>query len=109
MGHLNSQQKNVSRRKFIKNTGKITLATTLTPKLIPNVHAAENNTINIALVGCGGRGSGAASNAMSVKNGPIKMVAMADVFEDRLKLSYKSLKKIHPELVDVPEEQKFLG
>ncbi len=109
MGLTNSQKKHVSRRKFIKNTGKITLATTLTPKLIPNVHAAENNTINVALVGCGGRGSGAASNAMSVKNGPIKMVAMADVFEDRLKLSYKSLKKIHPELVDVPEEQKFLG
>jgi predicted dehydrogenase len=109
MGLTNSQQKHVSRRKFIKNTGKITLATTLTPKLFPNVHAAENNTVNIALVGCGGRGSGAAANAMKVKNGPIKMVAMADVFEERLKLSHKSLKRIFPDQVDVPEDQKFLG
>jgi len=104
-----SKQKPLSRRKFIKNTGKITVASALTAKLIPNVYAAENNTIKVALVGCGGRGSGAASNAMSVKNGPIKLVAMADVFEERLKDSFKNLKKYHPEQVDVPEEHKFTG
>ena len=49
--------------------------------VIPAVHAAEDNTIQVALVGCGGRGTGAAANALSVKNGPIKLVAMADVFE----------------------------
>ena len=105
----NSQKKPVSRRKFIKNTGKITLTTALTPGIIQHVHAAENNTINVALVGCGGRGAGAASNALSVKNGPIKLVAMADVFEDRIKRSYDGLKKIHPEQIDVPEDQKFIG
>jgi predicted dehydrogenase len=105
----NSQQKPLSRRKFIKNTGKLTLTSALTAKLFPYVHAAENNTIKVALVGCGGRGSGAASNAMSVKNGPIKLVAMADVFEERLKSSFDNLKKIHPDQVDVPEERKFIG
>ena len=45
---------------------------------LPHVHAAENNTIQVALVGCGGRGTGAAINALSVKNGPTKLVAMAD-------------------------------
>jgi predicted dehydrogenase len=105
----NLEQKPLSRREFIKNTGKITVASALTAGLIPNVYAAENNTIKVALVGCGGRGSGAASNAMSVKNGPIKLVAMADVFEERMKISYDNLKKIHPEQVDVPEERKFIG
>ena len=105
----NLQQKPLSRRKFIKNTGKISVASALTAKFIPYVHAAENNTIKVALVGCGGRGSGAASNAMSVKNGPIKLVALADVFEERIKRSYDNLKKIHPEQVDVPEEYKFIG
>ena len=60
---------------------------------IPRVHAAENNTIQLALVGCGGRGTGAAGNALSVKNGPIKLVAMADVFDDRLNGSYKALEE----------------
>ncbi len=102
-------EKAFSRRDFLKSTGKFTVASALTAGFIPNVYAAEDNTIKVALVGCGGRGSGAASNAMLVKNGPIKLVAMADVFEDRLKSSYKNLKKIHPEQVEVPEEQKFVG
>jgi predicted dehydrogenase len=102
-------EKPLSRRKFIKNTGKFTLTTALATGFIPNVYPMENNTIQVALVGCGGRGSGAASNAMSVKNGPIKLVAMADIFDDRLKSSYDNLKKLHPEQMDVPEDQKFIG
>lgn len=105
----NSQQKPLSRREFLKDTGKITVTSALAAGLIPYVHAMENNTINVALVGCGGRGAGAASDAMSVKNGPIKLVAMADVFEERVKRSYDSLIKIHPKQVDVPEERKFIG
>ena len=46
------------------------------------MYAGENNTIQMALVGCGGRGTGAAANALSVKRGPVKLVAMADVFEN---------------------------
>ena len=56
-----------------------------------SVHAGENNTIQVALVGCGGRGTGAAANALSTKSGPIKLVAMADVFDDRLDDSYDEL------------------
>ena len=58
--------------------------------IVATVHAAENNTIQVALVGCGGRGTGAADNALSTKNGPIKLVAMADVFPDRLNGSYEN-------------------
>ena len=47
----------------------------------PHVHVAENNTIRLALIGCGGRGSGAVANAMRSAHGPVKLVAMADVVE----------------------------
>ena len=100
-----------SRREFIKNTGKIAAASALAGVAIPHVHAAENNTIQVALVGCGGRGTGAAADALSVKNGPIKLVAMADVFEHRLKGSFDALKrsKEFGKLVEVPEDRKFIG
>jgi NAD(P)H-hydrate repair Nnr-like enzyme with NAD(P)H-hydrate epimerase domain len=73
----------LSRRELMKTAGGIAAASALAGA-IPLVHAGESNTIQVALVGCGGRGGGAAVNALSVKNGPIKLVAMADVFKDRL-------------------------
>ena len=73
-----------SRREFLKTTGSIAAASAVLGAAVPRVHAAENNTINVALIGCGGRGTGAAVDAMSVDQGPVKLVAMADVFEDRL-------------------------
>jgi predicted dehydrogenase len=100
--------KTTSRREFLKNTGRIAAASALGAGF-PRFHAAHNNTIKIALVGCGGRGTGAASNALSVKNGPIKLVAMADVFENRLARSYKNLTERHAEQVDVPEDCRFIG
>ncbi|MFO0817082.1 MAG: Gfo/Idh/MocA family oxidoreductase [Pirellulales bacterium] len=98
-----------SRREFINNTGRIAAATSLVGALVPRVHAAGDETIQVALVGCGGRGTGAASNALSVKNGPIKLVAMADVFENRLKVSHQSLQQHFGERVDVPEDRRFIG
>jgi len=107
---MNTQKKQAqSRREFIKETGKITLTSALAPVLIPDVYAAEDNTIKVALIGCGGRGAGAASDAMSVENGPIKLVALADIFEDRIKRTYDSLKDIHADQVDVPQDHKFIG
>src|SRR6266516_3704166 len=104
-----AQDNRTSRREFLKSTGRIAAASALAGAAIPYVHAAENNTIQVALVGCGGRGTGAAANALAVKNGPIKLVAMADVFEQRLKTSYKAVKKENSSRVDVPEEHKFIG
>jgi hypothetical protein len=73
-----------TRRSFIKTTTEIAAVSALAGIKIPFVHAAENNTLQVALVGCGGRGTGAAGNALSVTGPPIKLVAMADVFERRL-------------------------
>ena len=72
------------RREFVKQSGRVAAAGSLLSMALPRVHAGEDNTIQVALVGCGGRGTGAAANALSAKSGPIKLVAMADVFENRL-------------------------
>lgn len=98
-----------TRRDFLKNTGKVAAASALAASMVPRVHAAEQNTLQIALIGCGGRGTGAAADAMSVKQGPVKLVAMADAFQDRLKGSYSHIKRQFNDKVDVPPERQFVG
>jgi predicted dehydrogenase len=71
-------------------------------------YCAENNTVKIALVGCGGRGTGAAAQALATK-GPTQLWAVADVFEDRLKGSMAQLNQRHTSQVSVPSERQFLG
>jgi predicted dehydrogenase len=97
-----------SRRGFLKNTGCIAAASALAGT-VPHVHAAERNTIQLALVGCGGRGTGAVQDAIRAGNVPVKLVAMTDVFEERLTGSYENLTKQVAENVDVPEDRKFVG
>jgi len=98
-----------TRRDFLQTTGAVVAASAFAGMAVPHVHAAENNTINAVLIGCGGRGSGAAKDCLNVKNGPIKLIAMADVFQDRLNISHKSIKGQFPETVDVPEDRRFIG
>lgn len=98
-----------TRRDFIKTSGRIAAVSALAGVTLPHVFAAENNTLQIALIGCGGRGGGAADNALSVKTGPMKLVAMADVFPDKLKNAYNGLAARHKEKVDVPEDRRFIG
>ena len=98
-----------TRREFIKTTGRIAAVSALAGVSLPHVHAASGGTIQIALIGCGGRGTGAADNALNTKGGPIKLVAMADVFENRLSSSYENIKRSHPDKVDVSPDRKFIG
>jgi len=98
-----------SRRDFLKDAGRIAATSAIAAGIAPSIYAGASNTIKIVLIGCGGRGTGAASNALSVKNGPIKLVAMADVFENRLERSYKNLKEKHGSQVDIPTDQMFIG
>jgi len=100
---------NLSRRDLIKKTGQIAAVSALAGIAIPSVHAGESNTIQVALVGCGGRGTGAAENALSTKVGPTKLVAMADVFPGRLSGSFKQIKNEHEKQMDVPEDRRFIG
>ena len=78
-----------TRRDFLKHTGRMAAAAGIVSAAAQYVHAAEDNTIRVALVGSGGRGNGAAGDALSVKgNGPIQLVAMADVIPEHLKKRY---------------------
>src|SRR5205823_7627224 len=105
-----SASKGPSRREIIHTAGGVAVASALAGVAVPFVHAAESNTIQLALVGCGGRGTGAAEDALSTKAAPTRLVAMADVFPNRQKDSYKQLTDSDvAKQVDVPEERKFIG
>ncbi len=98
-----------SRRRFLTNTGCAAGASALSGIALPPVHAAGTETVQVALVGCGGRGTGAAMNALSATNGPTKLVAMADVVPKKLNDNYDKLKTKFPGQVDVPPDRRFLG
>ena len=122
---IGSEAAGSSRREFLGNTGKAVAVSALAGVAIPAVHAGENHTIQLALVGCGGRGTGAAANALATKSGPIKLVAMADVFENGCRTSYEALTSTggesangsvdrpaggwDPAQVDVPPDRRFIG
>jgi predicted dehydrogenase len=95
-----------SRRQFIKTAA---VASALSGVKIPFVHAQHSEVINVALVGCGGRGTGAAKDAMGQSGPPINLVAMADVFDHRLAGSFNAISKAMPTQTKVPEDQKFIG
>lgn len=104
-----------SRREFLK-LRPVTLAGAALAgglSIARSAHAAGDDTIKIALIGCGGRGTGAANQALSTK-GNVKLIAMADAFEDRLKGSLQNLSDAskaagRPGSVDVPAERQFVG
>ncbi|MBI4579377.1 MAG: Gfo/Idh/MocA family oxidoreductase [Planctomycetes bacterium] len=98
-----------SRREFLNTSGRIAAVSALGFGAVPAVHAAESNTIKVALVGCGGRGTGAAANALSTTSGPTELVAMADVFDERLQVSLKNLAGKFGKQVNVPKDRQFLG
>ncbi|WP_153798746.1 Gfo/Idh/MocA family protein [Foetidibacter luteolus] len=101
-----------SRRDFVKQTSLIAGGLMAAPLLSKaNFFSGSDDAIKIALVGCGGRGTGAASQALSTKQN-IKLVAMADAFKDRLDGAYKELtsgENFDAKRVDVPEDRKFVG
>jgi len=97
-----------SRREFLKKTSGALAGATLAGAIGARAYSAEQNTIRIALVGCGGRGTGAAVNALSTK-GPTQLVVMADVFDNRLQTSLKSLSSQFPGQLDVPRDRRLPG
>ena len=117
-------QNSTSRREFLKTSSKAVAGAALSAAIIRPGYTAEDNTIRVALVGCGGRGTGAAANALATTSGPIKLVAMADVFAERLNRSHDALTSaatkvagsadqwvmgFKPTQVDVAPERMFLG
>ena len=97
-----------TRRQFLATSTKAAATATLVGALPRAGYTAEDNTIKLVLVGCGGRGTGAAAQALSTQ-GPIKLWAMADFFDSRLQSSLAVLKEQKPSQVDVPPERQFVG
>lgn len=92
-----------TRRAFLASSaGAMTLAS------LPAVHAAGSDELKVGLVGCGGRGSGAALDAMQA-DPAAKLTAMGDLFEDRLRSSHEHLQKAGGPKFDVPKDRCFVG
>ena len=101
----------MSRRQLGKRVGQIAAASALAGVAIPAVHAQGDATIGIALVGCGGRGTGAAGDALRARGVRTRLVAMADAFQDKLDRSHRQLSREEDfgDRVDVSPERKFIG
>ncbi len=100
----------VNRRQFLKQGSSLAAGAAVLGGLAPGAFAAEDHTIRLALIGCGGRGTGAVGDALSVPGGgPIKLYAMADLWEDRMAKSYDALKQKFGDKIDVSPERRFLG
>jgi predicted dehydrogenase len=98
-----------SRRTFLKQgTAALAGASLLTDAARARDRALGDETIRVALVGCGGRGTGAAHQALRTE-GPVELVAMADAFSDRLEGCLGELTKNLPGRVNVPPERRFVG
>ena len=98
-----------SRREFLKLSGRMATSAALMAGVVPRVYAGEAGPIKLALVGCGGRGTGAVADAFAATGGPVKLYAAADLFEDRVQASLKNLNEIQADKVDVPPERRFVG
>jgi myo-inositol 2-dehydrogenase/D-chiro-inositol 1-dehydrogenase len=98
-----------TRRDFLKASTGAAAGAMLIPAA--GVYAQSSSEVKIGMIGCGGRGSGAADQALSTNKsvGPCKLIAMADAFEDRAKSARENLKNEHGEKVEVPDDHIFTG
>lgn len=106
-----SDEQQSSRRSFIKTTGAVVAGSPFAFHLLqakPLFGGLNSETLKVGLVGCGGRGTGAANQALKADTNVV-LHAVADVFEDRLNSSLENLKKAHGKKVQVDEGHKFLG
>jgi predicted dehydrogenase len=104
-----------SRRDFLTGStaaiaGSAAAATLSTGMSVPLVHASGSSTIKVGVVGCGGRGTEAARQALTADSGA-KLVALADAFQDRLDDSLAELKEIEEvrARVDIPKDRQYTG
>ncbi|GAA5495011.1 inositol 2-dehydrogenase/D-chiro-inositol 3-dehydrogenase [Rubritalea halochordaticola] len=94
-----------TRRNFIKKTGTVAALSAL--PVASYAQSSAKSEIKVALIGCGGRGTGAASQTLNVEG--TKLVAIADAFGDNLKTCLDRLKNQYKEKVDIPKERQFVG
>lgn len=110
MPHASDSSKTATnRRDFLKTTSALAGGAALAGLSIQRgAHAAEDSKLKIGLIGCGGRGTGAAANALTADPNTV-LTAMADAFEDRMTQSHKGLLAKFGDRVQVPKEKQFTG
>ncbi|OQB58530.1 MAG: Glycosyl hydrolase family 109 protein 1 precursor [Candidatus Aminicenantes bacterium ADurb.Bin147] len=101
-----SLSKNITRRDFIKTTAAASLAAAIPGNL--GLFAAGSDALRIGVIGCGGRGTGAAINCLEAAEG-IEIVALGDLVPDRIESSYRKLMEKFPDRVRVPAGNRFTG
>ena len=100
MQHPQGSEPLSTRRNFLKTTGQLAAASALAGVALPHVHAASSDVIGLALIGCGGRGTGAAAQALNADSN-VEMWAMGEVFRDKIDSGLDTLKK-----QKIPAEQR---
>ncbi len=103
-----SQPSRTSRRDFLQKSAALAGAATVTLPLARSAHAAGSDVIKIGLIGCGGRGCGAAVNAMNAGK-DIRLVAMADLFEAKVNAGRSRLQRSKGDQVAVDDDHLFFG
>ncbi|MGB9689328.1 Gfo/Idh/MocA family oxidoreductase [Thermogutta sp.] len=97
-----------SRREFLARTGATAAGVLAGLEVSRTAHAAGSDIIKVGMIGCGGRCSGAAAQALNT--GPdVRLVAMCDIFESKVKAARENLKNIHPDKVIVDDDHCFVG
>lgn len=96
------------RREFLKSSALLAGGALLSGMPVLGAYAHGDDVIKVAVIGCGGRGTGAAFDAIA-SGANIKIVALADAFRDRLDEAYTKLSERHADKLDVPEDRKFVG
>ena len=117
MSESHSKGPAASRRNFLKTSAVAGGALAANLSMLSNVHADGSDEIKIGLIGCGGRGTGAADNALHAAP-HVKLYAMGDAFKDRLEGAHKTLTNLAEKetritelgnSVDVPPERRYVG
>jgi predicted dehydrogenase len=109
---MTQQSSPTSRRAFLKNGSALIAGTAIAASAVQVARAAHpfgSDTIKVGMIGCGGRGTGAMTQAMNTTGGEIKLIAMADAFSDRLQGAIRGITGQHPNKVDVPQDRQFVG
>ena len=99
-----------SRRQFIETSSVTAVGSLLAAGICPAVHAAGSDVLKVGLIGCGGRGGGAATQALKA-DANVRLWAMADAFDDRIETCHRSLERSEDLAgkLDVPLERRFVG
>ena len=118
MNIQNSTTNDATRRDFLKTTAATVAGLGIVGAMTTPVHAAGDDTLKIALIGCGNRGTGAVTQALRTK-GSVKLWALADTFPDRVESCLRHVQremkngneqsKEAPQQIDVPKDRQFVG